>query len=223
MTIRVLIADDQLLVRSGLRAIVNSEPGLEVIGEAADGIGAVEAARRLRPDLVLMDIRMPKLDGVAATRALLGGGGGEGTRVLILTTFNLDAYVVDALRAGASGYLLKDAAADRLIEAIRVVAAGEAMLAPAVTRQLLERFTRNPRRDDARTLRETLSERETDVLLLVAGGMSNVEIANALRVAESTVKTHIQNMLTKLGLRNRLQLAITAYDAGLVHPRGYAG
>ena len=213
--IGVLIADDQHLVRTGLRAIVDSEPGLQVVGEADDGATAVEAARRLLPDVVLMDIRMPRLDGVAATRSLLASGGT--TRILILTTFNLDAYIIDALRAGASGYLLKDAPAGQLIDAIKVVAAGEAMLAPAVTRRLLERFTA-PHPDRGQVLRAALSQRETDVLLLVARGLSNAQIAASLALAESTVKTHIQNMLTKLALRNRVQLTIAAYDAGLIQP-----
>ena len=227
MTIRVLIADDQALVRSGLSAIIRSQPGIEVAGEAEDGVAAIEAARRLHPDVILMDIRMPRLDGVAATRALLTGTGEP--RILILTTFSLDAYVVDALRAGASGYLLKDAPASHLIEAIKTVAAGEAMLAPAVTRRLLERFcqaspaaTGSPSPgDDSQALRAALSQREADVLLLVAHGHTNAQIATTLEVAESTVKTHVKNLLTKLGLHNRVQLAIAAYDAGLVQPRSY--
>ncbi|MEZ0091921.1 response regulator [Streptacidiphilus sp. EB129] len=229
MVVRVVVADDQRLVRSGLRAIVDSEPGLEVVGEAADGVEAIEVARRVRPDVVLMDVRMPRLDGVAATRVLLGAGA-PGVRVLILTTYDVDAQVVQALRAGASGYLLKDAPAAQLIEAIRTVAAGEAMLAPSVTRRLLERFaatgcpeTADGEADgaDPATLRALLSEREAQVLLLVAEGLSNAEIGESLAVADTTVKTHVQNMLSKLGLRNRVQLAIVAYDTGLVRPRGY--
>ena len=215
MTITVLIADDQTLVRTGLRAIIESEPGMTVVGEAADGAAAVEAARRLRPDVVLMDIRMPGLDGVAATKALVGGP----SRVLILTTFHVDEYVAEALRAGASGYLLKDATADQMVEAVRVIAAGEAMLAPAVTRRLLERMSSGQSHSDGSELRARLSGRETDVLLLVARGLSNAEIAAALHLAETTVKTHVQNILAKLGVRDRLQAAVAAYDAGLARPR----
>ena len=219
MTITVLIADDQTLVRTGLRAIIESEPGMTVVGEAADGAGAVEAARRLRPDVVLMDIRMPGLDGVAATKALLGGRATT-TRVLILTTFHVDEYVADALRAGASGYLLKDVTADQMVDAVRVIAAGEAMLAPAVTRRLLERMSSTPSYSDGSELRARLSTRETDVLLLVARGLSNAEIGAALHLAETTVKTHVQSILAKLGVRDRLQAAVAAYDAGLARPRG---
>jgi DNA-binding NarL/FixJ family response regulator len=220
MTITVLIADDQTLVRTGLRAIIESEPGMTVVGEAADGAAAVEAARRLRPDVVLMDIRMPGLDGVAATKALVGGRNATTvTRVLILTTFLVDDYVAEALRAGASGYLLKDATADQMVEAVRVIAAGEAMLAPAVTRRLLQRMSSTPSYLDGRELRARLSARETDVLLLVARGLSNAEIGAALHLAETTIKTHVQNILAKLGVRDRLQAAVAAYDAGLARPR----
>jgi DNA-binding NarL/FixJ family response regulator len=220
MTITVLIADDQALIRSGLRAIIESEPGLEVVGEAADGAEAVEAVRRLRPRVALMDIRMPRLDGVAATRALLRGAAPVPTRVLILTTFHLDAYVTDALRAGASGFLLKEATADQLIEAVRVIAAGEAILAPSVTRRLLETMAGDSAGDGGQRIRDLLSAREVDVLLLVARGLSNAEIAAQLHLAETTVKSHVQSLLGKLGLRDRLQAAVAAYDAGLVRPRG---
>jgi DNA-binding NarL/FixJ family response regulator len=221
MTISVLIADDQRLVRSGLRAIIESEPGLAVVGEAADGAEAVEAVRRLRPDIALMDIRMPRLDGVAATRALCSGPGPHPTRILMLTTFNFDDYVAEALRAGASGFLLKDGTADQLLEAVRVVAAGEAILAPAVTRRMLERMAAgHVDTADGADLRKLLSTREVDVLLLVARGLSNAEISVALHLAESTVKTHVQNILAKLGVRDRLQAAVAAYESGLVQPRG---
>ncbi|HEX9043019.1 MAG TPA: response regulator transcription factor [Trebonia sp.] len=221
MNIKVLIADDQALIRSGLRAIIESEPGMEVIGEAGDGAEAVEAVRRLRPDVALMDIRMPRLDGVAATSALLRGAAPVPTKILILTTFALDAYVTGALRAGASGFLLKEATADQLTEAVRVVAAGEAILAPSVTRKLLELMAGDSPGDGGRQIRELLSAREVDVLLLVARGLSNAEIGATLRLAETTVKSHVQSLLGKLGVRDRLQAAVAAYDAGLVRPRGY--
>jgi DNA-binding NarL/FixJ family response regulator len=222
MTIKVLIADDQALIRSGLRAIIESEPGMEVVGEACDGAEAVEAVRRLRPDVALMDIRMPRLDGVAATRALLRGAVPIKTRILMLTTFHLDEYVTEALRAGASGFLLKEATGDQLVEAVRVVASGEAMLAPAVARRLLERMAQDPASsaDDGREIRDLLSARELDVLLLVARGLSNAEISETLHLAETTVKSHVQSMLAKLGVRDRLQAAVAAYDSGLVKPGG---
>lgn len=222
MSISVFIADDQTLIRSGLRAIIESEPGMEVVGETGDGAGAVEAVRRLRPDVALMDIRMPRLDGVAATRALLRAATPVRTRILILTTFHLDEYVTEALRAGASGFLLKEATADQLVEAIRVVASGDAMLAPTVTRRLLERMTQDEPRaaDEAQRIKELLSARELDVLSLVARGLSNAEVGEQLHLAETTVKTHVQNLLAKLGVRDRLQAAVAAYDAGLVKPGG---
>jgi len=208
MTITVLIADDQTLVRSGLRAIIESEPGMKVVGEAADGAEAVEAVRRLRPDVTLMDIRMPRLDGVAATRTLLRGAAPVPTRVVMLTTFHTDEYVTEALRAGASGFLLKEATADQFVDAVRAVAQGEAMLAPSVTRRLLERMAEDPTQspDDADQIRNLLSAREVDVLLLVARGLSNAEISAKLHLAETTVKSHVQSMLAKLGVRRRIRL-----------------
>jgi DNA-binding NarL/FixJ family response regulator len=222
VTIKVLIADDQALVRTGLRAIIESEPDMQVIGEARDGSEAVEAVRRLRPDVALMDIRMPRLDGVAATRTLLRGAVPIRTRILILTTFDLDEYITDALRAGASGFLLKDATGDQLVDAVRVVSSGEAMLAPSVTRRLLERIAENSGTagDDGRRIRDLLSARELDVLLLVARGQSNAEIGATLHLAETTVKSHVQSLLAKLGVRDRLQAAVAAYDSGLVRPGG---
>jgi len=222
VTITVLIADDQTLVRSGLRAIIESEPGMEVVGEASDGAEAVEAVRRLRPDVALMDIRMPRLDGVAATRALLRAGAQSPTRILILTTFHLDEYVTEALRAGASGFLLKEATGDQLVEAVRVVASGEAMLAPSVTRRLLERMGQDPASaaGDGEEIRGLLSARELDVLRLVARGLSNAEIGATLHLAETTIKSHVQSTLAKLGVRDRLQAAVVAYDSGLVKPGG---
>ena len=211
MTIKVLIADDQGLVRTGFRKILESEPDLEVIGEASDGGQAVEAALLLRPDVVLMDIRMPRLDGLEATRRLAGK-----TRVLVLTTFDVNEYVYEALRAGASGFLLKDAPADQLVTAIRVIAGGEALLAPSITRRLIEEFARRPPTNAAPEELEALSPRELDVLRLVARGLSNAEIATELYVGDATVKTHVSRILHKLGLRDRVQAVVLAYEAGLV-------
>jgi DNA-binding NarL/FixJ family response regulator len=218
VTIRVLLVDDQPLLRTGFRLILSAEPDIEVIGEAGDGAAGVRLARQERPDVVLMDIRMPVLDGLAATRELASV---DGPRVLILTTFHLDEYVVEALRAGASGFLLKDVKATDLVEAVRVVAAGEAMVAPAVTRRLLERFIHHLPSDEvpASTALEALTGREVEVLRLVARGLSNAEVAAALVVTETTVKTHVHHLLTKLDLRDRVQLVVFAYDAGLVQPR----
>jgi DNA-binding NarL/FixJ family response regulator len=222
VTIRVLIADDQALIRSGLRAIIESEPGMEVVGEAGDGAEAVEAVRRLHPHVALIDVRMPHLDGVAATRALLRGATPVPTRILILTTFHLDAYVTEALRAGASGFLLKDATGDQLVEAVRVIASGEAILAPSVTRRLLETMAEDSAAaaGDGQRIRDLLSAREVDVLLLVARGLSNAEIGAKLHLAETTVKSHVQSLLGKLGVRDRLQAAVAAYDSGLARPGG---
>jgi DNA-binding NarL/FixJ family response regulator len=214
MTIRVLLVDDQPLLRTGFRLILSAEPDIEVVGEAGDGAAGVRLARQVRPDVVLMDIRMPVLDGVAATRELSGV---DGVRVLILTTFHLDEYVIAALRAGASGFLLKDVKASDLVAAVRVVAAGEAMVAPAVTRRLLERFIHQlPAGGDAPApATGNLTGRELEVLRLVARGLSNAEIAAALVVTETTVKTHVHHLLTKLDLRDRAQLVVFAYDTGV--------
>ena len=215
MTIRVVIADDQNLVRQGLRLILEAQPDIEVLGEAVNGLDAVTVVRRLRPDVVLMDIRMPELDGIEATRRLIGGGD-QACRVLILTTFDLDAYVFDALRAGASGFLLKDAPAAQLISAVRMIAAGDALLAPAITRRLIEEFS-DPGPAPPPGLDE-LTNRELDVLRLVARGFSNAEIAGELVIGESTVKTHVARILMKLGIRDRVQAVVLAYEAGVVTP-----
>jgi DNA-binding NarL/FixJ family response regulator len=217
MSIRVLLVDDQALVRSGLRLIVDAQPDLDVVGEAADGREAIEAFHRVKPDVVVMDVRMPVLDGVEATRRLAGPSSPYGARVLVLTTFDLDEYVFDALRAGASGFLLKDAPPAELIAAIRVVAAGEAMLAPSITRRLIGSFiARAPAAPAARAALEQLTEREVEVLKLVARGLSNAQIAAELVVSEATVKTHVARLLGKLELANRVQAAILAYESGLV-------
>jgi DNA-binding NarL/FixJ family response regulator len=211
--IRVLLADDQPLVRTGFRMILDTEPDIEVIGEACDGADAVRQAKRLRPDVVVMDIRMPVQDGISATSSLT-----PDVKVLVLTTFHLDEYVVSALRAGASGFLLKDVEAAKLAEAIRVVAAGDAIVDPAVTRRLLAQFARLPLAVRPGQPLAGLTEREVDVLRLVARGLSNSEIAAELVVTETTVKTHVHHLLTKLGVRDRVQLVIYAYDAGMTSP-----
>ncbi len=224
--VRVLVCDDQALVRTGLRMILDAESDLVVAGEAADGLEAVAAARRLRPDVVLMDVRMPHLDGLEATRRLLAGAPGApplpgGPRVLVLTTFDLDEYVYEALAAGASGFLLKDAPPEQLVAAIRVVAAGDALLAPSVTRRLIEAFLRarpRPAPERGAPGLGDLTAREREVLLLVARGLSNAEIAAALVLGETTVKTHVARVLDKLGLRDRVQAVVLAYERGLVAP-----
>jgi len=219
MTIRVLIADDQHMVRTGFTVFLDAQPDIEVVGEAADGAEAVERAAALRPDVVLMDVRMPGMDGLRATRRIVETMGEQAPRILILTTFDLDDYVYEALRAGASGFLLKDASAQQLAEAVRVVAAGDALLAPAVTRRLIAEFARlgAPRAPRRERLGE-LTERETEVLTLVARGLSNQEIADRLVVSEQTVKTHVGRILSKLGLRDRAQAIVYAYETALVRP-----
>jgi DNA-binding NarL/FixJ family response regulator len=215
VSIRVLIVDDQPLVRAGFRTILGSKRDIEVVGEAENGAEAVALAERRRPDVILMDIRMPVLDGVEATRRLVAAG--TPARILVLTTFDLDEYVHAAIRAGASGFLLKDVTPANLLEAIRIVAGGDALLAPSVTRRLLERFaTTLPPGEDSSTALAELTSRETEVLRLLASGMSNAEIASELVVSEATVKTHISSMLRKLGLRDRVQAVIVAYETGLV-------
>ncbi|MFF8710559.1 response regulator [Streptomyces sp. NPDC015184] len=220
--IRVVVADDHLVVRTGFAALLDSQPEFTIVETVTNGVDAVRVCREVSPDVVLMDIRMPEMDGIEATRQLLGGApdGAKAPRVLILTTFDLDEYVYDALRAGASGFLLKDATAERLFDAVRVVAAGEALLAPGVTRRLISEFARMPAGSPAQPSPDlkTLTARETEVLLLVADGMSNGEIAARLLVTEETVKSHVSRTLTKLGLRDRTQAVIAAYETGLVVP-----
>jgi DNA-binding NarL/FixJ family response regulator len=220
MSTKVLIVDDQAMVRQGFGALLAAQPDLLVVGDAADGATGVRAARSLDPDVVLMDIRMPVLDGLEATRRILSvPPGTHRPRILVLTTFDLDDYVYEALRAGASGFLLKDAPADDLINAVRVVAAGDALLAPSVTRRLIEDFAARPRTDRARPAALSgLTPRETDVLRLIARGQSNGEIAGTLVVAEQTVKTHVGRILAKLELRDRAQAVVFAYESGLVTP-----
>ena len=214
MSIRVLICDDQALVRGGFRAILDTQPDIEVVGEAQNGAEAVALAERRRPDVILMDIRMPVLDGVEATRRLVADG--SPARILVLTTFDLDEYVHAAIRAGASGFLLKDVTPTNLLDAIRVVASGDALLAPAVTRRLLDRFAVTlPVGDHSSETLAQLTSRETEVLRLLAAGLSNAEIASELVVSEATVKTHISSLLRKLGLRDRVQAVILAYETGL--------
>jgi DNA-binding NarL/FixJ family response regulator len=218
VTVRVLIADDQSLVRRGFRMVLEAHDDIEVVGEAANGEQAIDGARRLRPDVVLMDIRMPELDGIAATRKITADDAGHEARILILTTFDLDEYVYDALAAGASGFLLKDVPAEQLVEGIRVVARGDALLAPAVTKRLIEDFSRaRPTRADVPGLDE-LTAREREVLGLIARGLSNAEIAEELVLGETTVKTHVARVLMKLGLRDRVQAVVLAYESGLVTP-----
>jgi DNA-binding NarL/FixJ family response regulator len=214
MAIRVLLVDDQTLVRTGFRLILGSEPDIDVVGDAADGQEGVELGRRLRPDVVLMDIRMPKVDGIEATRRLTSAS--PATKVVILTTYDLDEYVFDALRAGASGFILKDAPADQLVNAVRVAAGGDALLAPSVTRRLVEEFARRKPRADVPLA--DLTARELEVLKLMAKALSNAEVAERLVVSEGTVKTHVARVLDKLGCRDRVQAVVAAYESGLVQP-----
>ena len=217
MTIRILLADDQELVRTGFRLILDAEPDLQVVGEASNGHQAVARALDLLPDIVLMDIRMPEQDGIEATRRIVARGG-PSPRVLILTTFDLDEYVFDALRAGASGFLLKDSAAAQLAAGVRLVAAGEALLAPAITRRLIEEFATAPDPRAAGPALEELTPREREILLLIGRGMANDEIAARLVIGESTVKTHVARAIAKLGLRDRVQAVVYAYESGLIRP-----
>jgi DNA-binding NarL/FixJ family response regulator len=212
--ISVLLADDQELVRSGFRLILDLADGIEVVGEAADGHEAVRLAKELQPDVVLMDVRMPELDGIEATRRLRQAG--IETRVLVLTTFDLDEYVYAAIRAGASGFLLKDAPREQLVTAVRTIARGEALLAPPITQRLIERFVTRPAPTEAAPSLAELSPRELEVLRLLARGLSNAEIAGELIVGEATVKTHVAHILRKLGLRDRVQAVVLAYESGLV-------
>ena len=219
--IRILLVDDQALVRAGFRMILDAEPEMEVVGEAADGRDAIDQARALRPEVVLMDIRMPELDGLEATRRILDGATeDEAPRILMLTTFDLDEYVYEALRAGASGFLLKDTPPEQLVAAIHVVAQGDSLLSPSITRRVISEFVKGngpkpqaqfPRLDD-------LTARELEVLMLIARGLSNAEIAKSLFVSETTVKTHVARILMKLGLRDRVQVVVLAYEAGVVQP-----
>jgi DNA-binding NarL/FixJ family response regulator len=221
--VKVLIADDQALVRTGFRMILDAEDDIEVTGEAADGAEAVTLASAGRPDVILMDVRMPNMDGIEATRLILNKNDDDPIRVLILTTFDLDEYVYDALRAGASGFLLKDAPPEELVRGVRVLARGDALIAPSVTRRLIEEISKRPSRDVTPSVAlESLTQRELEVLEHIARGLSNHEIAEELFVSETTVKTHVGRVLMKLGLRDRVQAVVLAYESGVVHP-GTAG
>lgn len=220
MSVSVLVCDDQSLVRTGLKMIVEAHPGLEVVGEARDGLEAVAAVRQLRPDVVLMDIRMPQLDGLEATRRLTTDPLTQRSRVVVLTTYDSDEFVYEALRAGASGFLLKDAPAEELASAIRVVAAGDALLSPSITRRLIEEFAKRPVPGTPPPQLGSLTDREVEVLKLISRGLSNAEIAKQLYVGEGTVKTHVSHLLAKLQLRDRVQAVVMAYESGLVQAGG---
>lgn len=218
----IVIVDDQALIRTGFEMILGSEPDLEIVATCSDGVEALEAVRRWRPDVVLMDIRMPKLDGIEATRQIMSeqGDGEVRTRILILTTFDLDEYVFQALQAGATGFLLKDTPPETLIEGVRVVAAGESLLSPTITRRLIEQFANQPAATADPTVFSELTEREHDVLMCIARGLSNAEISETLFVSEATVKTHVSRVLSKLDVRDRVQAVVLAYENGLVTPGG---
>ncbi|MFI1649248.1 response regulator transcription factor [Streptomyces avidinii] len=219
--IKVMIADDQMMVRQGFTVLLNAQPDIEVVGQAVDGADAVAKVAELAPDVVLMDIRMPGMGGIEAT-SVITSVPDAAVKVLVLTTFDLDEYVYEALRAGASGFLLKDASADQLAEAVRVVAAGEALLSPNITKRLITEFSRlGAPRAPSRARIQALTERETEVLSLIAQGLSNAEISEHLVLAEQTVKTHVSRILVKLGLRDRTQAAVFAYETGLIRPTGY--
>jgi DNA-binding NarL/FixJ family response regulator len=221
MTVRVALADDQALIREGFRAILERSDDLVVVGEASDGLDAVSMTGRLKPDVVVMDVRMPRLDGIEATARITADPQLAGTRVLVVTTYEVDEYVFAALRAGASGFLLKDLEPDELRRAVRIVADGNALLAPRVTRRLIEEFTARPVRDSAVTERlGRLTARETEIVVLVGRGLSNDEIADRLQISAATAKTHVARAMLKLGARDRAQLVVFAYDAGLVAPAG---
>jgi DNA-binding NarL/FixJ family response regulator len=214
LSTRILIVDDQALVRAGFRLVLESQPDFEIVAEAADGEAAVAAARRLHPDVVLMDVRMPRMDGLEATRRIVHDGGAA-CRIVVLTTFDLDEYVYLALRAGACGFLLKDVRPDQLIASVRLVGAGDALLAPSITRRLIERYAARPATASSRNI-DSLTEREAEVLRLMARGLGNVEIAGRLGVGEATVKTHVAHVLDKLQVENRVQAVVAAYESGLV-------
>jgi len=218
VTIRVAIVDDQALMRDGFSMILDAQPDIEVVGDAENGRTGVELCRRTRPDVVLMDVRMPVMDGIEATRSITAADGAPGTRVLVLTTFDLDDYVYAAMRAGASGYLLKDTPAKDLVAAVRVVAQGDALLSPSVTRRLIEEFARQAPPDAALALPDDLTEREREALQLLAHGLSNKEIAARMFIGEATAKTHVSRLLMKLGVRDRVQAVVLAYESGLVRP-----